>query len=152
MLRPRCAALLNLTQSHCPGTCVCLSQDCWNCWAVPVTARALGPQREMQRGADHRRQLVYKVASMTAWCRGSSVLTQFTWMVAGPLSLRRDLRCLPCPATMAPTSWVEQYPIHGLPAAALPGALSKLRHPLVLRFHLLSHEDSTTDSLSCHQG
>lgn len=37
--------------------------------------------------------------------------------------------------------------MRGLPAAALPEALSTLRHPLVLRFLLLSHEDSTAASL-----
>lgn len=97
---------------------------------------------------------------MIAWHQGSSVLTRFVWMAAGPvcwdatraLSLRRDLRYLLYLVCCSPTSaasWAEHYAMHGLPAAALPEALSKLRHPLVPQF-LLSHKDSTTDSLSCH--
>lgn len=48
------------------------------------------------------------------------------------LSLRGDPRCLVylarCPPTNA-ASWSEHYTVHGLPAAALTQALSKLMHP-----------------------
>lgn len=86
---------------------------------------------------------------MIAWHQGSSVPTQFTWMAAGPacwdaaspLSLRGDLRCLVylahCPPTNA-ASWSEHYTVHGLPAAALTQALSKLIHPRCFGL-LLSH-------------
>lgn len=82
---------------------------------------------------------------MTAWHQGSSVPTQFTWMAAEPacwdtsrsLSLKGDTRCLVYLAHCSPTnaaSWSERYTVHGLPAAALTQALSKLMHPRCFGF------------------
>lgn len=148
MLQAVCRASLNPTQPCSPGTRVSVSAKAvvGCCGAAPAMARALWPRRATERlnitdRGDTRGHTCDCLVSGQLCAHLGHKDGQHVGNATRLLGLRRDLRCL--------CSWHIALQPAWTPGAALPEALSELRHPLVLRL-LLSHEDST-NSLSCYQ-